>query len=127
MYNIAFHKEITSVEEKLICNLTKRQIVWMALGLAIDIPLVIFVRPILGETVEWLAMVVGGLCGAVGFFKKDGMNFEEYAKAYIAFNFKTSSKRYYKSEDLEERLLEEAYQEKIKDYNNLLKKRGKKK
>ena len=77
------------------------------------------------ETVSWLCIVCAAPLAAAGFFKYNGMNFEQFVIAYIYSEFICSGVRTYQSENY----IYDAYKEVLKDVSVRKKetKKGKKK
>lgn len=78
MIEIKIPKEITEYKERFLFGLTIRQCLSAAAALAICVPLYIFGKDYLGEdVVSWLIILVGVPIFAFGFFRYDGMPFEQ--------------------------------------------------
>lgn len=79
MIEIKIPKEITDYKEKFLFGLTVRQLVSVVVALAICIPLFIFGKDYLGEDlVGWIIILVAIPIFAFGFFRYDGMPFEQF-------------------------------------------------
>ena len=79
MIEIKIPKEITDYKEKFLFGLTVRQLVSAVVALAICIPLFIFGKDYLGEDlVGWIIILVAIPIFAFGFFRYDGMPFEQF-------------------------------------------------
>lgn len=79
MIEIKVPKEITEYKEKFLFGLTIRQCISAAAALAICVPLFIFGKDYLGEDiVGWLVILIAVPIFAFGFFKYDGMPFEQF-------------------------------------------------
>lgn len=79
MIEIKMPKEITEYKEKFLFGLTVRQCVSAAAALAICVPLFIFGKDYLGEDmVGWLVILIAVPIFAFGFFKYEGMPFEQF-------------------------------------------------
>ena len=79
MIEIKIPKEITEYKEKFLFGLTIRQFVSAAAALCICIPLYIFGKDFLGDdVVSWVIILVALPIFAFGFFKYDGMPFEQF-------------------------------------------------
>lgn len=79
MIEIKVPKEITEYKEKFIFGLTIRQCISAAAALAICVPLYIFGRDYLGDdVVGWLVILIAVPIFAFGFFRYDGMPFEQF-------------------------------------------------
>lgn len=79
LIEIKMPKEITEYKEKFLFGLTVRQCVSAAAALAICVPLFIFGKDYLGEDmVGWLVILIAVPIFAFGFFKYEGMPFEQF-------------------------------------------------
>ena len=79
MIEIKMPKEITEYKEKFLFGLTVRQCVSAVAALAICVPLFIFGKDYLGEDlVGWLVILIAVPIFAFGFFKYEGMPFEQF-------------------------------------------------
>ena len=93
-------KEIKDFKEKLVFGLTARQLIATILTLIICVPTYIFGRPYLGDDLaSWICIIVAFPTVAIGFYKKNGMNFEQYLKAIFRFNVIVPNTRKYKIEN----------------------------
>lgn len=101
-------KEIKDFKEKLVFGLTARQLIATILTLIICVPTYIFGRPYLGDDLaSWICIIVAFPTVAIGFYKKNGMNFEQYLKAIFRFNVIVPNTRKYKIENFFEQLEKE--------------------
>lgn len=79
MIEIKVPKEITDYKEKFMFGLTVRQFFSVAAALVICVPLYIFGKDYLGEDlVSWLIIIVAAPIFGFGFFKYNGMSFEQF-------------------------------------------------
>lgn len=79
MIEIKVPKEITDYKEKFLFGLTVRQFVSAVAALAVCVPLFIFGKDLLGEDiVGWVIILLAAPIFAFGFFKYDGMYFENF-------------------------------------------------
>ena len=93
---IQIPKEITEYKEKFAFGLTVRQFVSAAAALAICVPLYIFGKDYLGDDVTgWLVILIAVPIFAFGFFKYEGMSFEQFALILFRQKFKEPQKRKY--------------------------------
>lgn len=101
MIEIKIPKEIKDYKSKLFFNLTFRQLFCTGLALGICVPLYIFGRKFINEElVSWLVILIAAPLVLMGFFKLNGMNFEEFAKEWINFNFVGIQRRKYEYEPI---------------------------
>ncbi len=79
MIEIKIPKEIRDYKEKFLFGLTVRQFFSVAAALAICIPLYIFGKEPLGtDLMSWLIILIAAPIFAFGFFKFNGMQFEQF-------------------------------------------------
>lgn len=96
MIEIKIPKEITEYKEKFLFGLTIRQCVSAAVALAICVPLYIFGKDYLGDdTVGWLVMLIAVPIFAFGFFKYEGMPFEQFLLILYRQKWSEPQKRIY--------------------------------
>lgn len=98
-------KEIKEFKEKIVFGLTLRQLIATILTFMICVPTYIFGRPYLGDDIaSWVCILVGVPTIAFGFFKINGMVFEQYAYAIIKSTLLVPTHRKYKTENFFEEL-----------------------
>ena len=109
---IRINKEIKDYHESLFFGLSMRQFICSlgAVGAAVGIYFGLS-KFLDKETVSWLCIVCAAPLAAAGFFKYNGMNFEQFVVAYIYSEFICSGVRTYQSENY----LHEAYKEVLTD------------
>lgn len=79
MIEIKIPKEIRDYKEKFLFGLTIRQFFSVAAALAICVPLYIFGKDALGsDLMGWLIILIAAPIFAFGFFKFNGMPFEQF-------------------------------------------------
>ena len=101
-------KEIKDFKEKLVFGLTARQLVATIITLIVCVPTYIVGRPYLGDDLaSWICIIVAFPTVAIGFYKKNGMNFEQYMVAMFKFNFVVPTTRKYKIENFFEQIEKE--------------------
>lgn len=109
---IRINKEIKDYHESLFMGLSTRQFICSvgAIGAAVGIyfGLKNYVDK---ETLSWLCIVCAAPLAAAGFFKYNGMTFEQFIVAFIYSEFICSGVRTFQSENF----LYNAYKEAIKD------------
>ena len=109
---IRINKEIKDYHESLFMGLSMRQFICSlgAVGAAVGIYFGLS-RILDKETVSWLCIVCAAPLAAAGFFKYNGMNFEQFIVAFVYSEFLCSGVRTYKSENY----IYEAYKEVLND------------
>ncbi|MDD4666032.1 MAG: PrgI family protein [Clostridia bacterium] len=113
MIEVKIPKEIRTYKEKLFFGLNLRQTICAALAIVINVPLYIFVRPIIGnDLASWLIIITAVPLFLIGFFQYNGMPFEQFILCILRFQLLTPQKRKYKTENLFA-ILMEAHQKKV--------------
>ena len=109
---IRINKEIKDYHESLFMGLSMRQFICSlgAVGAAVGIYFGLS-RILDKETVSWLCIVCAAPLAAAGFFKYNGMNFEQFIVAFVYSEFLCAGVRTYKSENY----IYEAYKEVLND------------
>ena len=98
-------KEIKDFKEKLMLGLSARQLLATILTCGVCIPTYIFGRKYMGDDIaSWICILVAFPTIAMGFYKKNGMNFEQYMMVIFRFNFISLPTRKYKIENFYEQL-----------------------
>ena len=129
MIEIKIPSEITSYKEKLAFGLTARQILSSTLALAINIPLYIHGKGIVGdELMSWIIMFTTLPIGFIGFFNYNGMTFEQFLVVMLQTELIYPRKRIYQTENLYENILKEdmKIEKDERKKNNRKDKKGKK-
>ena len=109
---IRINKEIKDYHESLFMGLSTRQFICSLGALGAAVGIYFGLSNVLDkETVSWLCIVCASPLAAAGFFKYNGLNFEQFLIAYIYSEFICSGVRTYQSENY----LYEAYKEVLKD------------
>lgn len=101
MIEIPIPKEIKDYEPKYIFGLTFRQNITIGIMLLINIPLYnLGKNNINTELLSWIMILVSVPIIAIGFFRYNGMRFEEFLVAFIQTNFIYPKKRVYKTRNV---------------------------
>ena len=109
---IRINKEIKDYHESLFFGLSTRQFICSIAAVGAAVGIYFGLSKVLDkETVSWLCIICAAPLAAAGFFKYNGMNFEEFVVAYIRSEFLGSGVRTYQSENY----LHEAYKEVLAD------------
>ena len=97
---IRINKEIKDYHESLFFGLSVRQFVCSALAVGAAVGIYFGLKDIVGkETVSWLCIAAAAPVAAAGFFKYNGMNLEEFIKAFIYSEFLCAGVRKFESEN----------------------------
>ena len=124
MFEVTFIKEIKNVEEKFIANLTKRQLVCILVGIFVCVGLYMYIKPVIGkELCDWLILIVGLLSGLMGWYKKNGLYFEEYVKIMMHYRFLVNQKRICHFETETEKEIEKLYRMKVDELETIRRKK----
>ena len=119
---IRINKEIKDYHESLFFGLSMRQFVCSLAAVGAAVGIYFGLSNVLDkETVSWLCIVCAAPLAAAGFFKYNGLNFEQFDVAYVYSEFLCSGVRTYQSENY----LYDAYKEVIADVS-VRKEKGKK-
>lgn len=109
---IRINKEIKDYHESLFFGLSMRQFVCSLAAVGTAVGIYFGLSNVLDkETVSWLCIVCAAPLAAAGFFKYNGLNFEQFVVAYVYSEFLCSGVRTYQSENY----LYDAYKEVIAD------------
>lgn len=96
MIEIKIPKEIRDYKEKFLFGLTVRQFFSVAAALAICVPLYIFGKEPLGaDLMGWLIILIASPIFAFGFFKFNGMPFEQFVLILYRQKWAEPQKRKY--------------------------------
>ena len=81
---VKINKEIRDYTESVYFGLSLRQFIFSILACVMAVLLYFLFRPYFGiETLSWLCILGAAPFAAIGFIKYNGMNAEEFIKAYI--------------------------------------------
>ena len=119
---IRINKEIKDYHESLFMGLSMRQFMCSLGAVGAAVGVYFGLKNVLDkETVSWLCIVCAAPLAIAGFFKYNGMNFEQFLIAFINSEFIYSGVRKYESENY----LYQAYKEVLED-DSVRKKKSKK-
>lgn len=105
---IRINKEIKDYHESLFFGLSMRQFVCSVAAVGAAVGIYFGLSKVLDkETVSWLCIVCAAPLAAAGFFKYNGLNFEQFVVAFVYSEFLCAGVRTYQSENY----LQEAYKE----------------
>ena len=97
---IRINKEIKDYHESLFFGLSTRQFLCTVAAVGAAVGIYFGLRDIVGrDTVSWLCIVCAAPLAAAGFFKYNGMNFEEFIRAYILSEYIANGVRKFESEN----------------------------
>lgn len=85
------NKEIRDYREGVVMGLSMRQTIWGAVTIVIATATNFVLRPLIGnEPAMMLSILLAAIPGLIGFLKYKGLNFEQFAVAWLRTNFKHS-------------------------------------
>ena len=94
---VKINKEIRDYTESVYFGLSLRQFIFSILACCVAVLLYFVFKPYFGiETLSWLCILGAAPFAAIGFVKYNGMNAEEFIKAFIRSEFKTSKELTFK-------------------------------
>ncbi len=126
MISVKLPDEIKKFEETVFSVFTWRKLIFTALGICVGLGIFLLGKDVMNEDLlGWIEIIVVTLFGAMGWFKKNGMNFEQYAKTMMMYLIKPTTYKYRPISQKEELVMWE-YEE-IKKQLETPKKKGAKK
>lgn len=97
---IRINKEIKDYHESLFFGLSTRQFICSVAAIGAAVGIYFGLSKVLDkETVSWICIACAAPIAAAGFFRYNGMNLEEFVKAFIYSEFLCSSVRKFESEN----------------------------
>lgn len=85
---VKINREIRDYTESMFFGLSLRQFIFSLLACIVAVGLYFILKPYVGtETVSWMCILGAAPFAAIGFFKYNGMNAEEFISAYIKSEF----------------------------------------
>lgn len=109
---IKINKEIKDYHESLFFGLSMRQFICSLGAVGAAVGIYFGLKGVVDkETLSWLCIACAAPLAAAGFFKYNGLNFEQFIVAFIYSEFICAGVRTYKSENF----IHEAYKEVVKD------------
>ncbi len=98
MIAVRIPAEIKKYKEKIVMGLNMRQVLSLALALAICGPLYFYGKNYIPEDIlSWLLILIGLPLLGIGFFNYNGMTFEKFISAIFRFEWLYPLKRKYKT------------------------------
>lgn len=95
---IRINKEIKDYHESLFFGLSTRQFVCSVAAVGAAVGIYFGLKNYIDkETVSWLCIVAAAPIAIAGFFKYNGMNFEEFVKAWFRSEFLAAGTRKFES------------------------------
>lgn len=81
---IPINKEIRHYQEEIFMGLTLRQLICSVIAIGAAVLVYLTLEPVLGrETASWVCIVAAVPIAAVGFFRYDDLNFEQFLIAAL--------------------------------------------
>lgn len=101
MAYVSVPKDLTKVKNKLVFNMTKRQLACVAVGAAMGLPFYFLTRGALGTSTAATGMVLLMLPAFLfAMYEKDGMHLEQILRNIIRVRWKRPAVRRYETENL---------------------------
>lgn len=95
MISVRLPDEIKKFEETVWSVFTWRKLIFSILGISVGLAIFLLGKDSINEDLlGWLEIIVVMGFGAMGWFKKNGMHFEQYAKTMILYFFKPTIYKY---------------------------------
>ena len=93
-------KDIRSYKETIFFGLSLRQFLFSLVAVGVSVGVYFLLKEPLGtETVSWVCILCAAPFAAAGFFKRNGLNFEQYIWAWFKSEFLLPKKLPYRSEN----------------------------
>lgn len=109
MAYIKIPRDLNNVKEKFMFGLTKRQVMYFAMGIAIGLPLFFIIMPQDLTTAVVVLFVCVMPFGFMGLYEKNGQTFDKILTNMIKANLFRPKVRPYKSENIYVALEEQAF------------------
>lgn len=94
-------KEIRDYKDTIFFGLDFRQFIFSFIAIGISVVIYFLLKDALGtETVTWVCILFAAPFAFAGFFKRNGLNFEQYVLAWIKSEFLLPKRLTYRSENL---------------------------
>lgn len=104
MAYVSVPKDLTKVKNKLVFNLTRRQLVCFAIAAAVGLPFYFLTRDALGTTTSATCMVLMMLPAFLfAMYERDGLPLEKVLKNYVTTKFLRPGIRKYEMTNLYEK------------------------
>ena len=104
MAYVSVPKDLTKVKNKIVLNLTKRQIICVVIAAVVGLPFYFATRNLLGTSNAATGMVLLMLPAFLfAMYEKDGMHLEQILMNYIRVRFLRPAIRKYETDNLYER------------------------
>ena len=101
MAYVSVPKDLTKVKNKVVFNLTKRQLICIVIGAAIGIPIYFLTRNVIGMTNAATLMVCTMLPAFMfALYEKDGMHLEDVLMNFLNVKMFRPSVRTYETENI---------------------------
>lgn len=98
---IKINKEVRQHQETLFFGLSARQFFCSALAIGTAAGVYFLTRNVLGqETASWLCIVAAAPVAVAGFFRYNGLTFEQFIWAFVKSQILCAGPRVFKSENI---------------------------
>lgn len=103
---IKIPKEIRDYQESIFFGLSARQFIFSLLAIVVAVGVYFLLREPLGfETVSWVCILCAAPFAAMGFFRYNGLNFEQFVVVWIRAEFLMPKHLLFKAENFYEMAL----------------------
>ena len=100
---IKIPKEIRDYQESIFFGLSARQFIFSILAIGVAVGVYFLLRAPLGfETVSWVCILCAAPFAAMGFFRYNGLNFEQFVQVWIRSEFLMPRHLHFHSENFYE-------------------------
>ena len=98
---VRINKEVRNYQESLFFGLSLRQLLFALLAVAVAVGVYFGLRPVLGNgEIGWVCILAAFPFAICGFFRYNGMYFEQFAWAFLRSELLYPRQLVYKSENL---------------------------
>ena len=98
---IKIHKEVRAHKETIFFGFTLRQFVCAAVAVGLAVGVYLLAGAFIGkETASWLCILCAAPFALAGFFRFNGMTFEQFAWAFLKSQVLCAGPRVFKSENI---------------------------
>lgn len=81
--------------------MTARQLVCSAVAVGLAVGIYVGLSPVIGkESASWLCLLAAAPFAAAGFFRYNGMSFEQFVAAWVKTNFLCGGERPFRAENI---------------------------
>ena len=98
---IKIPKEIRDYQESIYFGLSARQFIFSVVAVVLAVGVYFIFKPVLGtEVVSWLCILCATPFATMGFFRYNGLNFEQFVRAWIRSQFLMPTRLTFQAQNL---------------------------